>query len=327
MQNLRNMMMYSWLIVGQNYVLLYPVLFFQLALGILFAQASQTTFDLDLKWGLLLLVVMLLYNAINAGWYAMLLDAVQHFSRINILISDPPPSSQSASSEAESNPASSKPAQTPNTDTPAVDSFFEPFKRFNAFLPGVGEHFWSFVLGNGIQILVGLLLLAISYLIIDQTTGFPSETIAKDLMTQAEKLATTQEMKTYLLNLPTQEQDKIAFSLLCLMGCLLAYMGFSTLTFLWPAFVVSHHVGALKGYWLSLRQFFKDPGRIILIALFLILSYLTMGQLGQTGNGILAVFVQFFIFFIQTVFSVLLIVYVLQASPQDPKPDSGESIQ
>jgi bacteriorhodopsin len=104
-------------------------------------------------------------------------------------------------------------------------------------------------------------------------------------------------------------------------------MGFSTLTFLWPAFVVSHHVGALKGYWLSLRQFFKDPGRIILIALFLILSYLTMGQLGQTGNGILAVFVQFFIFFIQTVFSVLLIVYVLQASPQDPKPDSGESIQ
>lgn len=309
MQNLRNMMMYSWLIVGQNYVLLYPVLFFQLALGIIFAQASQTTFDLDLKWALLILVVMLLYNAINAGWYAMLLDAVQHFSRINILVTDAPKETETTLSTQTGS------AQTPNTEPPAVDSFFEPFKRFNAFLPGVGEHFWSFVLGNGIQILVGLFLLAISYLIIEQTTGFPSETIAKDLMSQAEKLATTQEMKKYLLNLPTPEQDKIAFALLCLMGSLLVYMIFSTLTFLWPAFVVSHHVGAFKAYWLSLRQFFKDPGRILLMAMFLIVSYMTMGQLGQTDNGILAIFVQFFIFFIQTLFSVLLIVYVLQASP------------
>jgi hypothetical protein len=261
---------------------------------------------------------MLLYNAINAGWYAMLLDAVQHFSRINVLVTDSP-------KEAEANDSTqTSPAQTASTEPPAVDSFFEPFKRFNAFLPGVGEHFWSFVLGNGIQILVGLFLLAISYLIIDQTTGFPSDNIAKDLMTQAEKLATTQEMKKYLLNLPTPEQDKIAFALLCFTGSMLVYMGFSTLTFLWPAFVVSHHVGAFKAYWLSLRQFFKDPGRILLMALFLILSYMTMGQLGQADNGILAIFVQFFIFFIQTLFSVLLIVYVLQASPLPMHPKDQE---
>jgi hypothetical protein len=289
MKTLMRLLGDAWLIVGQQFVLLYPLLLFPLLLSPLIAQAAATGVQLDWKWVLLLATLVLLYYAFVAGWFSMIAQAVK------LYVGQEQVALQAASDIA----AGRQPAE----EVP-VNPFIAPFRLFGAFLPGVGQFFASFALGGGLQLTVMLALVFGMHTLIEQGLGYPPG---------LDKFATFQsqaEANAFLLQLNPAQQEQFVGFIFAILGAIFAYGVFYLLTMLWAAYVVVYEVGAFRAYWMSIRRFFKDPFRLLLIAVVYASALMATAQLMTPGDSVFRMMLDFLLILIKTLFSVVLVLYV-----------------
>ncbi|HEY9686878.1 MAG TPA: hypothetical protein V6C52_07900 [Coleofasciculaceae cyanobacterium] len=115
----------SYVIWSRNFTLMYVVLFSWLLLNLVIPKGEMPS--LDLRWGLLALVTLMMMAAIQAGWFNMIAKACIRYMD-----------------------AQAKESQEPVSP-------LEAFTLFREFLPGISGYFPQFTLGTIVQ--TGVLLL------------------------------------------------------------------------------------------------------------------------------------------------------------------------
>lgn len=278
------------MIVGQNFVLMYPIMFLSFFIMLMVNQTQGEAPSLESKWVLLAVCILLLNIACYAGWFSMIVSAVRdHCIQITALINHPETPEQ-ASQDADNRP----------------DPFLTPFKHFTAFIPGVGQFFNGFMVGYGLQILFLLFLCLIGYLVVEYTSGFP------DHLEKLFDVYHPEEVRKYLLKANPAQLKKFEVLNLALLGIMLLNALFSLLTYLWPAFMVVHRVGPFKAYGKSMAQFVRDPFLLTFLMFLFIASFLSMSAASQTSNFILSIMMDFCRVILMTFSSVLTVLYVFQ---------------
>lgn len=287
----------SFSVFRRNFVLVYPLLFFLLIISLLKPSEAGIP-ELDLKWILLLVSMSCLYFAFLSGWYTMVAEACRRWME-----------------------RKSKPPQelTPQEVTAEL---LDPFTLFRQFLPGVGEYFGSFLLGGGIQVGAVLLIFGVAHLLIDQYIGVPV------FLGELVNIKTEAEAQALINALSPEAQEQFGNFTLVILGSLLAYGVFYLLTMLWSPFVILHRVNALTAYRMSLVQWFRDPLRVLLIALWFFLLNSLLMMVPPAGPLLLILF-QFLFMFLKTYFAVMLFLYVMQNCPAEviplkPEENGGE---
>lgn len=274
----------SFAVLGRNFVLLYPLLFFSLLLSVLIPQTTEQP-TLDVKWVSLLSVLFLLFYAFTAGWFKMIYTGIQSYLK---------PKPVSLYKEV---------------DAPTGDPFLEPFRLFKDFFPGVGEFFGPFALGGALQVSVLLLVAVAVYYLTTEWIGLPPG------LDKLATLKTDAEVDAFLNSLTFAEKSQWGQISFLLLGAMLSYGVFYLVTMFWAPFIIVHRVGALKAYGLSIVQFFKDPFRIIAIGLFYCLLLFVSFLFLQLNSTALAVLMELMLAILKTYFSILLVMYVAQVNP------------
>jgi hypothetical protein len=121
----------SYVIWSRNFTLMYVVLFSGLLLNLVIPKSEMPS--LDLRWGLLALVILLMMAAIQAGWLNMIARACTRHME-----------------------AQKKEPQKPVSP-------FDAFTLFREFLPGIAGYFPQFTLGGLIQSAALLLFGSLAY--------------------------------------------------------------------------------------------------------------------------------------------------------------------
>ncbi|MBY0405582.1 MAG: hypothetical protein K2X66_16890 [Cyanobacteria bacterium] len=301
MQFLISLWVDSFIVLGRNFVLLYPLLFFSLLMSMLVPETHELP-TLDVKWVTLLSILLLLYNGFMAGWFNMITTAVVNY---RTLVKKVHAAEKSGFSQQNAQELMAKELQS-------TDPFIEPWRLFKAFFPGVGEFFSSFVLGGGLQ-LFGMIVIVLGLLLAFQ---FDWDTITQCF----EKFATfktPEEGELYLKSLPEAKQLDFALFAVVILGSFALCGVFSLLTLFWSPLVIVRQMGALKAYGASIVQFFKDPIRIILIGtLYVMAMFISMVMMG-TGSEILAMFFNFMVAVLKTYFSILVVMYVIRVKEKE----------
>ncbi len=242
---------------------------------------ESETPSLEPRWILLGAVLLLLSAAFMAGWFHMISVASQRYF-----------SAQKG-----------KPVDVAVT----VDAF----KLFGEFLPGIGQFFGSFVVGTLVQALVAGLII---YLVWDHIGP---------QMALFEKLAAMQpvERAAYMARMPMPEQLALGQASLAMMAGLAGFALYTLLTMFWQAYVVFCEYHALKALWMSVRQFFRDPLRVMGLGLFFLMLQLLLTLL-MASSPVAFVVGQFFNLMAEIYMAIVLVVYVIGASgkPIGPVP-------
>lgn len=264
-----SILMDTLIIWSRSFPLVYGVLFFFLLLGAILPQAETPSWEW--RWMLLLAVVILLVSAFMAGWANMIVQACVRFYQ-------PPASEQ---------------PRTPGTQ------MMEGFRLFKAFFPGVGQFFPSVTVAVLIQtaVLVGMVL----WLQPLWSENLPvlERVLQSGANTQAEMMAALSE--TERLSLGTLG--------LALIGALVFYAVFGLLTLLWLPFILMYGDSALKAYWRSVVQFFKDPIRLILLSGTLLAIQLGFNLMVTTSGPVWGIVFHFLGLLSQIYFAVAIFVY------------------
>lgn len=231
MQTLFGILGDSFLIWSRNISLVYILLLLSLVISLVFPQSEVPSWEW--RWIALFSVLLLLVAAFMAGWFGMIRKAcVRYFE------------------------------QNRETMNP-TDLALEGFTLFSGFLPGIARYFPSVVVGVLIQAMVvlGLFLMV-------QPVWAQNSALLEQVFKQASQ--GRQEVEAIVRSLTPAQLGQLNEFFLVLMTALLIYVGFYLLTMLWPAFLVLYNESAVKAYWRSITQFFKDPFALLLLwALFL----------------------------------------------------------
>lgn len=280
----------SFAVFRRNMILVYPLLLFLLLVSVLMHPESGALPTLDMKWILLIGSIILLFFAFLAGWNNMMYEACRRW-----VFPDKTP------------PVPASQTQTPPT---GAEPFKEIFSLFGYFLPGVGEFFGSFLIGGLIQVGVALLIFYGAQTLIEQGGGVPH------VLEKMTALKTQAEVNTFIAGLPVTEQEQMGRFSMVLLGAMAVYGMFYLLTMLWGPYVIVHRVNVFKAYGLSMRQWVRDPLRILAIALLFFMVYSLLLLLQPNDMGLMLLF-QFIFLFLKTLFGLVLFVYLLQTHPSE----------
>jgi hypothetical protein len=236
---------------------------------------------MDWHWFLLAFILLLILAAMMAGWFNMVALACVRFL------------------EAQPRGQALQPV-----------SPLDAFSLFRAFLPGIGRFFVNIAFGYFIQIAVAtLLLLAAQPLWVKNTA----------LLEKMASLGLDDRLR-YIETLSQAQLTSLSELSLFLLGALVVYAVFAMLIMLWPAFVVYYGDNALKACWRSIRQFLRDPLRLVAISLFLLalkIPFFFLGSsLNPTGSAsvsFLAAGVQLLSLLVEIYAAIVIFVYVYQA--------------
>ena len=296
----------SFLLLSQNFVLTYPLLFFFMLLAVLVPGDNKPA--LELRWILLFTGIFLIFCAVMAGSYTMTAEAVrQHLDR-------------------QKNP----PKPLSLEDDPAL---FNPFADFvsllKVFFPGVGQYFLRFVLGGFVQaVVVGLVWLWFERSV--HANG--SDVVALQKMSALQELAakgSNVNPQTFIGSFSALEQQQFAvFSgmFLCALGM---YGAFYFLTLYWPAFVVLKEKPVWSAYWESLRQCAARPLTLLAIICLFVSLHMTMAFLPQSGGAFLVALWHFLTVLLSVYFSIVVVMTVADThgvEPVLPTPAKGTLI-
>lgn len=238
----------SFVVWLRSFALIYVFFLFMLiasfVLGPSISPVSLNVRTLTL-WGLLLL----LFSAFMAGFYHMISQACQQY----LLAQE-----------------DNRPEALPNRKREAV---ITAFSLFRDFLPGIGQFFLPVTIGYMVQFGV---LAALGWNL------HPLWLKVMPILMRTESLLNSgkspEQVASWLTFTQQTELAEFVFGILIVVGL---YGIFSGLTLLWPVFMVLYGKNPLKAYGLSIKQFFKDPVRLLLLSLLflgikLLLSFLTL---------------------------------------------------
>lgn len=243
---------------------------------------ESETPSLEPRWILLFAVLILLSAAFMAGWFNMISSASQRYF-----------TSQKG-----------KPVDVGVT----VDAF----KLFGDFLPGVGRFFGSFAVGTLIQAAVAGLII---YAVWDHIGGN---------LPLFEKIAAMQpvEREAYMGHMPRAEQLAIGEAFLAILVGAAVFAVYTLLTMFWQAYIVFCGHSAPGALWMSVRQFFRDPLRILGLGLFFLMLQLLL-TLVMASSPVAFVVGQFFSLMAEIYMAIVLVVYVMSVSGKPVGPVSS----
>ena len=250
--------------------------------------------ELTLKWALFGLTVFMLYAATMAGWFNMVGQACVQF------------------------------LDRPRAEALSQNYVKESFRRVGDFLPGIGQFFTPVMVGYGIHLAYFVLF------------GWLTRDLWEQNLPILYRLAGTgvdQSVKIQL-SLPPEQQASLAMLSLAMLAGLLIYAVLFLLLMLWPAFIVFYQKSGVDACFASLRQFFKDPLRLIALAvinLLIRLPFLFAGPVLGGGSPFLAILFMFMCLLTEVFFTVVLFVYAYQLIgkpiPLPAVADDGEAAQ
>jgi hypothetical protein len=247
---------------------------------------------MDWHWLLLGLIMLLIFAAIMAGWFNMVATACNRF------------------------------LAQPREQALQPVSPLDAFTLFRAFLPGIGQFFPNVALGYLIQIAMGVLLLL---------TAQPLWSKNAALL---EKMATLgiDERLRFLETLNQAQLLSLSQLSMVMLAALVVYALFAMLIMLWPAFVIYYGDNAFTACLRSIRQFFRDPLRLLAISLLLFLIKVPLFFLGSSINptgttfSLLSAGIQLLSLLVEIYAAIVLFVYVYQfVGKPIEQPDEDES--
>lgn len=296
-------------VMGQYFVLPWPFCGMILLLMVIgSAVPPQAIMSLTPPVIAFVIVLGMIALAFKAGSFAMIYQAVQHYrnrqerlAKTTVIV---PESGELPAEEL------AKIAPDP----------FEIFGLLKEFFPGVGEFLMRFVVGEIIHLVfLTLLILGLSYAM--DSIGHLDQVINRfqDNMTPEQ----IQAMATGLS--PAEQKAVVDFGGLVMLGVGL-YMIFGLITFLWPMLVISHDISAWAAYGKSIRQFFRDPMRLIGLGFLYVLMVGLLELFSMVPNVWIASLLQFMALMNSIYFTVVLFFYTTQALPApEPQPLEGDT--
>ncbi|HEY9746611.1 MAG TPA: hypothetical protein V6C99_10380, partial [Oculatellaceae cyanobacterium] len=119
-----------------------------------------------------------------------------------------------------------------------------------------------------------------------------------------------------LLGLPAEQQALISQLSLSFLQILFIFAAFNLLIALWPAYVTQYRDNLFSAYWHSLKRFFKDPIRFLLIAGLFIGSQFLFPLLSAifSGNLFVGTIVQLSGLLLSIYLMIVLFVYAYKTS-------------
>jgi hypothetical protein len=165
------------------------------------------------------------------------------------------------------------------------DSWGQPSKRLKAvsfsifkdFLPGIGRYFMPMVLGYAVQVAcLAALLWSLNPLWLRAVVIL--RPVMDKMLQHHREMITSQQL---MAALSASQKNTLIDLFMGFLMVLLGYGLFWLLTCLWPIMLLWYTGNPLRAYWLSLRQFFRDPLRLLSIGvcysvLAVLLSFVMM---------------------------------------------------
>lgn len=248
--------------------------------------------EFTLKWALFGLIIVMLYAAIMAGWFNMVGQACVQFLEI------------------------------PKSEALKQNYVKEAFKRLGDFLPGIGQFFTPVLVAYGVHLAYFALF------------GWLTRDLWQKNLPILMRLAGTsvEQSIQFQLSLSLEQQASLGMLTLSILGGLLVYSLLFLLLMLWPPFVVFYRKNGIEACFGSIRQFFRDPLRIIALAginLAIRIPLLIIGPLASGGNPFVSLIYIFLNLLAEVFFTVMIFVYAHQLIgkplPAPVETDSGET--
>lgn len=296
-----------------NMALVYPFLLFILLLQIILSKDPKLLLTLDPMSFLFIGILFLLLQAFNAGWYKMIYLAVLNTLMVKPLAADADMETGAARSLGEG--AEKKP------DLQKVGAY-APFRTFKAFFPGVGQFFMPFAVSGLLQILtLAVVFLGITLAINAWVPHF--DKLMTFIQEQSQSTAPIQPAQA-LLSLPKYLLDEyMTMAQIILIATILGGLLSLMVCFTAPLLMTQMETNPFKAYWRSIRQFIKDPLRIVLIGLFISFLWFALNYLSLISAGSILIALWQFLILLLLVYSVILLfVYLVRYYQKDNSPDT-----
>jgi hypothetical protein len=291
----------SFLVWLRSFALIYVFFLFMLIASFVLGPSVTPTMRLDTRtfalWGMLLL----LFSAFMAGFYYMISQACQRYLFAH---------------------EASRPEALPNRKHEAVTGAFGLFRDF---LPGIGQFFLPITIGYVIQFgVLGALAWNLN----------PLWVKVMPLLIRMETLVNAGRTPEQVVSwLSLTQQTELAELIVGILLVILVYGVFSLLTLLWPVFIVLYEKNPLKAYGLSLKHFFKDPVRLMLLSVFFLAAKLLFSFFTLSAGMFVDILGRLALLLLEIYMTITLFVYAWLVigkpvlKPEPIEPAENQSIQ
>ncbi len=297
--NLRKILSDSLQVMGQYFVLPWPFCGMILLLMFLGSMVPpQALLSMSPPVIAFAIVIAMIALAFKAGCFAMIYHAVHHFQDRQKKLD-------------ETGIRISTSGEIPPEDMAKLTpDFFEIFGLLKEFFPGISNYMTRFIVGEIIHFaIIVLLVLGVSSLM-EHIGGLPR------IMDRFQENMTPEQIQALARSLSPVEQKAITDAAGLILSGLGLYLLFGLLTFLWPMIVITQGASAWGAYLKSIRQFFKDPLRLIAMGLLYLLLVGLLEVFSLVPNVWIASLLQFMALMNSIYFTVVLFFYTTQALPE-----------
>jgi hypothetical protein len=237
-------------LLGRNFVLIYPVFLFFILASLLVPRHIPSVAQWRWEWWVVIVGLMTIYWIFQAGWYAMMFEAVTLWR------------------EASKSPPSVEPSK----------SVWEtlPIARLKAFIPGMGAYGLPFLLGGMLSLVATVLPVALLGWLGYRFVGIPQGIWAFS----RQKAITVADLESLIHHLSAAEKAQLAtWDGLFLLALALVFLVQLLLLF-WQPLVIIRQGNLSQAMWDSIRYVKHHPLRAIVILVsqtMLYLLFLLMG--------------------------------------------------
>lgn len=306
MKSLTQLWFLSLLTLSQNLVLLWPFFAFFTVMSIITAMTDTTPMDLTTPNIVMLLLCLLLFVAFLCGTMGMTVQAM----RVSLGLPTP-------STETSGQPVGTTPKPNP----------FQSFLLLKEFFPAIGSYFGRFITGFVIQVLLVIVLALLFNAALEYWIGYPH--FLDSLWPKLGQM-TPEQLESHLQALPFAQKMHLGKIAWLMIGGFLIYGLFNLMTMLWPALIITHDISATQAYFKSIRQFFRDPFRMVSTLLCYVGSVLGFTLLMSGGNTLMMSLYELILLLADLWFKLAVCGYALslmhETNPSNGQPEKPSGI-
>lgn len=280
----------SFAIWTRSFTLIYVFFLFLLVVSIVVGNPAQSL-TMDIRSLVLTGLVLLIFSAMMSGFYNMVAVICRQSLAPDLATRWNPDRTQK--------------------------NFSGGFKAFKNFLPGIGQFFVPMTIGYLIQ---GGFLTLLFWLL--NPLWLKATPILNQLL---QALANNVPTEAFIHSLSMPQLMALNNLVLGICGILLGYGFFSMVTMLWPVMMVNYTQNPLLAYGRSLRQFFRDPLRLIALSLLFFTLKLLCSLLSLAPGLFLNIFSQMSLFLLEIFITITLFVYAWRNIGQPVEPLANET--
>jgi hypothetical protein len=240
-------------------------------------------------------LLILIYAAFTAGWADMMAHVVAQ-ARLTM----PPDAGAAATTLAPPSAGAQRDAFGPGS-----------FGLLRFFFPGISQYFLVFVWGGLLQLAAMAGVAGAAWAVL-QWLGMGTPAVLQKLWQPG---LTPEQLEAALFKLSPAALAELETFFAVLLAALAAYGLFSLVTMFWMPWAVLHQSNAWQAYGQSVRLFFKDPLRLLLVGMLYALGSYVVTWLLQAEPGLMGAFWQFLALALFQFFSLWLFLYVADKSP------------